>query len=263
MKVSPQRHNLARLRLALDLRQEEFAQIIGCPRPTLQSIEHGRVALIEEIAERVAEQTGVSVGWLLQNDLTAPIVSRWGTAYGLEHYLLAQLSVAPGSHELPAHYNGADAAFEEEILMAVARLKQVYDNLTTQRNKQEIVSVRLRKFLKSLEEDFGPNSLVTSMDWENESECVNWGKVVAGALLKQTKMPQRWYELEIRRREAEAIDQEVLADLKLRLSGLKPAQIPKLIQTMRDRAVEIRQQLLDERKHQPLPLDSPIGMSKP
>ena len=45
MRLSPQRHTLAVLRILLNLTQKEMAEIAGCSRPTIQAVELGNELL--------------------------------------------------------------------------------------------------------------------------------------------------------------------------------------------------------------------------
>lgn len=74
MKLSPLRHNLARLRLFLNLGQKEMADLADCSTHTIQSVELGRLALSEDLARRIATATGVHLRWLLENNLKAPAI---------------------------------------------------------------------------------------------------------------------------------------------------------------------------------------------
>src|SRR6266699_6709964 len=76
MRPSPRRHNLARLRLFLNLSQQQMADIAGCSVHTIQSVElgRGRLSLSEELARRLSAATAVHFRWLFENDLKADIV---------------------------------------------------------------------------------------------------------------------------------------------------------------------------------------------
>jgi hypothetical protein len=52
-----------------------MANICGCSVDTIQSIELGRLALSELLARKISNATGVGAGWLLENDLKAPLTS--------------------------------------------------------------------------------------------------------------------------------------------------------------------------------------------
>jgi transcriptional regulator with XRE-family HTH domain len=78
MRLSPQRHTLAVLRLTLGLTQKEMARILECSVPTVQAVELGKLKLSEGLAERVALQTSASLQWLLANDTSKPAVDSGG-----------------------------------------------------------------------------------------------------------------------------------------------------------------------------------------
>lgn len=72
MMPSPMRHPLAVLRQILGMNQAQLGQLCGHSGRTIQAVELGKLALSEKLAYRIAEATGVSVGWLLNGDPTAP-----------------------------------------------------------------------------------------------------------------------------------------------------------------------------------------------
>jgi transcriptional regulator with XRE-family HTH domain len=73
MPPSVQRHNLARLRNALNLTQAEFSELISRKEITVRSIETGKLALSPTLATIIADVTGADRTWLLENDLRAPM----------------------------------------------------------------------------------------------------------------------------------------------------------------------------------------------
>lgn len=90
MRNSPQRHNLARLRLFLWLGQKELADLAGCSRYTIRSVELSLLKLSEELARRISAATGVHFRWLIENDLNAPIIESRGYSYTKSSYEAAQ-----------------------------------------------------------------------------------------------------------------------------------------------------------------------------
>jgi transcriptional regulator with XRE-family HTH domain len=86
MRPSPERHNLARLRVFLKLRQKEMAELAGCSTHTIQSVELGRLALSELLARKISNATGISAGCLLRNDLKAPLISDHFEPFTVEDY---------------------------------------------------------------------------------------------------------------------------------------------------------------------------------
>jgi len=81
MRPSPQRHTLAVLRTIIGITQKEMAAILECSTPTIQAVELGKLNLSSGLAQRVAFQTGISVEWLLANDINKPPVSARGDSY--------------------------------------------------------------------------------------------------------------------------------------------------------------------------------------
>jgi transcriptional regulator with XRE-family HTH domain len=70
MRLSSKRTTVAVLRAMLGLSVEEFANLIGKSAPTIRSLESGRLKLSEETARRIANETGISIYWLLEDDPT-------------------------------------------------------------------------------------------------------------------------------------------------------------------------------------------------
>src|SRR5262245_24785382 len=73
MKRLKHKHNLARLRAYLNLRQKEMGALVGYSMRAIQSVENRTLALSEPLARRISNATGISVDWLLENDLKAPL----------------------------------------------------------------------------------------------------------------------------------------------------------------------------------------------
>jgi transcriptional regulator with XRE-family HTH domain len=69
MRPSPLKHTVAILRTMIGLTQKELAVLVGRSTRTIQAIELEQLPLSEELALRMAEETGVDEGWLLKNDL--------------------------------------------------------------------------------------------------------------------------------------------------------------------------------------------------
>jgi transcriptional regulator with XRE-family HTH domain len=73
MKPLKQKHNLARLRTYLNLRQKEMGALVGYSMRTIQSVENRTLTLSEPLARRISVATGIDWDWLLENDLKAPL----------------------------------------------------------------------------------------------------------------------------------------------------------------------------------------------
>jgi transcriptional regulator with XRE-family HTH domain len=86
MRHSSEATNVARLRVFIGEKQEAFAEMIGCSVHTLQSIETDRLKLSEDLARRISNATGIGVGWLLENKLSAPLISDDFKPFTVEDY---------------------------------------------------------------------------------------------------------------------------------------------------------------------------------
>ena len=75
VRPSPLRHPVAVLRQIIGLGQAELAALCGNSDRTIQAVELRKLALSERLARKIAHATGVSVGWLLNGDPTAPPIA--------------------------------------------------------------------------------------------------------------------------------------------------------------------------------------------
>jgi transcriptional regulator with XRE-family HTH domain len=90
MRSSALRHPLAVLRQIVGITQKELANLVGKSAATVQAIELGKLALSEELAAKIENQTGVSSDWLLDGDVTRPIENALGASYLKDDYELAR-----------------------------------------------------------------------------------------------------------------------------------------------------------------------------
>lgn len=81
MRRSPQRHVLAVLRLTIGLGQAEMAKLCDCSKSAIQRVELGHMPLSAKLGARVAQETGIGSGWLLANEVKAPLVDQHGSPY--------------------------------------------------------------------------------------------------------------------------------------------------------------------------------------
>jgi len=104
MRRSPLEHPLAVLRTQLGLGQTEFGQKVGRHWRTIQSVELGKLPLSAKLAERIADETGISFRWLMAGKPKAPMVDERGLPWKREHFFNAQgKKLLPGS-SLGRHY---------------------------------------------------------------------------------------------------------------------------------------------------------------
>jgi transcriptional regulator with XRE-family HTH domain len=90
MRPATGTHNLRRLREELRLEQKQFAPVIHLSKSLLQKLENEKRPLSRRQAEDIAACTGISVGWLLRNDRSEPLVDSKGKPYSEERFRLAQ-----------------------------------------------------------------------------------------------------------------------------------------------------------------------------
>ena len=72
MRCYDSRHTVSVLRKIIGLSQGQLAELVGRSKRTIQAIEIGRLKLSEELAVRIAHETGVTVQWLLAADYDKP-----------------------------------------------------------------------------------------------------------------------------------------------------------------------------------------------
>jgi transcriptional regulator with XRE-family HTH domain len=117
MRISPLRHPLAILRTTIGLTQKELAVLVDRAARTIQAIELGQLPLSEELALRIAKETGVNESWLLSGDTSVPpqrgaallAFSPERRPYGREDY------------EWQRAYNESPIGSEEELAEVVRR----------------------------------------------------------------------------------------------------------------------------------------------
>jgi len=158
MKPSPLRHNLARLRVEkLHIGQKELAEECRCSVHTIQAIELDRLALSEALARRISAATGVGLRWLLDNNLSAPIVNRAGYPYLRLTFESRRAGKAFGDNRLSRQSLADFAAnFYGQILAVLSS--------ASKRNFAEVAMWRLRKFLDSCRREFGHDERLIEMD---------------------------------------------------------------------------------------------------
>jgi transcriptional regulator with XRE-family HTH domain len=154
MRPSPRRHNLARLRLFLNLRQPEMAKHAGCSVHTIQSVELGRLRLSEELARRISAATGVHFRWLLENDLEAEIVGSRGHPFTKSDFECVQANKKIGSSEfMQFMIKDYAASFYGQIRALLSS--------AVKRDLSEVAVWKLAKFLDECRNEFGhDNKLV-------------------------------------------------------------------------------------------------------
>jgi DNA-binding XRE family transcriptional regulator len=74
------------LRRFLDLGQKELADLAGCSRHTIESVEQGRLKLSTQLASKIAVACGVDLVWLTANNPNSPMINHEGQPYSRKDY---------------------------------------------------------------------------------------------------------------------------------------------------------------------------------
>src|SRR3954469_21665123 len=111
MRPSPMRHLLAVLRTTIGLTQKQMAELSGRAARTIQAVELGKLALSEELALRLAKETGVDESWLLAGDVSVP--PQRGKA--LLGFAVEDRPYERKDYEWQRAFNESEAAPEKEL----------------------------------------------------------------------------------------------------------------------------------------------------
>ena len=155
MRPSPLRHTLAILRTTIGLTQKELAEIGECSTATIQAIELGKLKLSDRLGEVIAVQTGINLRWLLDNDVTKPILHRSGKPYEEGDRVEWQ------PPETPADLYDTSLLLQEFLLLHFSRI--VATALSAQKKgKQLLFDFKMHKAISVLEKQFGRRDKVLS-----------------------------------------------------------------------------------------------------
>jgi hypothetical protein len=116
---------------------------------TIQKIELNKLTLAQSLAQEISNQTGVSLEWLLKNDVNAPIVDIRGEAYTSKSF--QEFQAAALWRKVPA------VGIMESTHMGVTARRRI-DSLILRAYKSDaipLLAYRLSAALSVLEKDFG------------------------------------------------------------------------------------------------------------
>jgi transcriptional regulator with XRE-family HTH domain len=116
-RPSALRHTVAVLRSIAGLTQKELAAYIDRSRRSVQAVELGQVGLTTELAQRISDETGIELDWLLANDPSKPARSRTGGNYTRKTFLAWQRKIGKADREILA----GKLAEENDKLIQVVR----------------------------------------------------------------------------------------------------------------------------------------------
>jgi DNA-binding XRE family transcriptional regulator len=148
MRVSPQSHTLAVLRILVGLTQKEMAAVLHCSTPTIQAIELGRLKLSEKLAGLASLTTGVNLAWLLNNDVTRPAIDARGKPYTKKTF--EEFQAIAGFRKEPMHAHEVATFFREKLTRRLsALLLRAYIN-----DETDLCGYKLSKAFDELEKQF-------------------------------------------------------------------------------------------------------------
>jgi transcriptional regulator with XRE-family HTH domain len=116
-RPSALRHTVAVLRSIAGLTQKELAAHIDRSRRSVQAVELGQVGLTTELAQKISDETGIELDWLLANDPAKPAPARTGGNYTRKTFLAWQRKIGKSDRKILA----STLAEENDKLMVVVR----------------------------------------------------------------------------------------------------------------------------------------------
>ena len=155
MKPSKFRHSLAVLRATCGLGQKEIAARVGCATITIQKVENLGLKLSEGLAARIADETGVDLGWLLRGDASAPPMSARREPFTRLCYDAHNARKVRAS-KVPAWHLACD------FVNAAGKLRGVFAR-ANRGGKYDLAAYRVSAFLDTLAAEFGDES--ARQDW--------------------------------------------------------------------------------------------------
>jgi transcriptional regulator with XRE-family HTH domain len=132
------------------LYQQEFADLAGCSRITIQKIEqkNGSLRLSQKLARRIAHETGVAIGWLLDaNPKTRP-TTQDGQPYSLETFRQTRAARAKNTVDVTSK-----CAVHSMTLIYYAGIRALLHS-ALRRGDLNLVAWRLTDVLNPLLEEF-------------------------------------------------------------------------------------------------------------
>ncbi len=151
MRPSPQRHTVAVLRQIIGLGQKELAELVECSRPTIQAVELGKLKLSDKLASRIARETGISLKWLMDDNVNAPPVERDGDPYSRQVFERVQSNV------LFQDAGVVDGLVRMSLVLNTSRIAAIL-LAAYKRGKFPLCSYKLGKALEELSDEFGAPS---------------------------------------------------------------------------------------------------------
>lgn len=148
MRLSPQRHTLAVLRVLIGLTQKELANLLKRSVVTIQKIELGKLPLGADLADEIAGQCDVDLQWLLENDVSKPPLDVWRQPYTKSTFEKRQAF-------LQAKCDGEDPAWAKFGIWAQVTEYLAIAGSAAKKNQFQLFNYKLRKAFNGLKAEFG------------------------------------------------------------------------------------------------------------
>lgn len=162
MRKSSLRHPVAVLRQILGLSQPEFAPIVGIAESTLAKIESRRLRLSEENALRISTETGAGFRWLLNDDVTAPILDENRKPYTEQEFARVREARAQGRHPNEREYDVSRIELHSDL----RGLLQVLHS-ADKRGNLPLAGWRIHRFVNDLKNEFRQSEARESLEFCN------------------------------------------------------------------------------------------------
>ncbi len=142
------------LRAILGIKDFEMAELLGCSRATIHSLESGRLKMSDAMANRMFHETEISPQWLLAGDAAAPPDSGYGEPYTKAIFDRAQAEKA---------YRGRPSGdwLMVDALDCAARLVAIFAS-ASDRGEYFMASYKARKAIDELRGEFGQDTALYS-----------------------------------------------------------------------------------------------------
>ena len=154
MRTSLKRTPAAVLRAILGIKDFEMAELLGCSRAAVHSLESGRLKMSDAMAKRMFHETEISPEWLLAGVADAPPKSGHGEPYTKAIFERAQAEKA---------FRGRPSGdwLMVDALDCAARLVAILAS-ASERHEYFMASYKARKAIEALGNEFGQDTALYS-----------------------------------------------------------------------------------------------------
>ncbi len=179
-RPSQVRTNIARLRLALSLNQNQFARLICRSTACVQSLELGRLRLSPDLAGEIGVKTSISARWLMDNRLDEPPYDTTGKPWTMASFQRLHTEIPYTAKEGDDVFRQRMLELGTQLVLArnVASIKRIYRAMESAGKVLEI-GRRLDQFLAGImmENDIRPDVNMTEeiryVEREADRKCQN------------------------------------------------------------------------------------------